>query len=111
MKTLKHWVGVRWLGMGCPSRKGSGATVHMPAGRPLHIQAAYRLDVESEWVLIESLSGAQHALLQWSCTMHLQQLLDPIFPGEMVMGEGLNTKLQDMVEDFDQAILGQVIDS
>ncbi len=38
-------------------------------------------------------------------------VLDTLLPRDSVEGKGLNAELQDQVEDLDQAILGQVVDS
>ncbi len=42
--------------------------------------------------------------------VRLQQLPDPLFPREAVLGEGLDAVLQGAVEGFDKAVLGRVVD-
>ncbi len=59
---------------------------------------------------VELLGGTWHVWLWWSCPIHLQQLPNPLLPRNMVMSEGLDAMLQGAIEDFDEAVLSQVVD-
>ncbi len=47
--------------------------------------------------------GAERTVQQGSvcCLVHLQQLLDPLFPRKVIVDEGLDAELQNAVEDLD----------